>query len=180
MGAGQVEKQACWRMTDFAQMRISFIFLRFIFYLFILFIFGCIRSFSCGTRNLRWGMWDLSLWRTGSSLQCTDSLSRCTGFSLVAACGFFLFSSCGAQAPGRVGSVVCSTQALYSRHVSSAVVASGLSCPTACGILLPGPGIEPVPPALQGEFFTTWTTREVPRWGFKSWVLKILPSLGTH
>ena len=34
----------------------------------------------------------------------------CTGFSLAVACGFSL-SSCGAWAPGRVGFVVCGTQA---------------------------------------------------------------------
>ena len=28
-------------------------------------------------------------------------------------------------------------------------------CPMACGILVPGPGIEPVPPALEGRFLTT-------------------------
>ena len=31
----------------------------------------------------------------------------------------------------------------------------GLSCPKACGILIPGPGIEPVSPALVGGFLTT-------------------------
>ena len=56
----------------------------------------------------------------------------------VAACR--LLSSCGAQAPKRAGSVV---------------VAHGLSCPVACGILVPRPGIEPVSPALQDGFLTT-------------------------
>ena len=50
------------------------------------------------------GMQDLSLQRMCSSLWCA-------GFSLVAACGFSL-SSCGAQAPGRVGSVVCGMWAI--------------------------------------------------------------------
>ena len=59
------------------------------------------------------------------------------------------------QAPERVGSVVCGTRALSLRRESSVVVARGLSCPTACGILLPQPGIEPVSPALEGRFFTT-------------------------
>ena len=70
-------------------------------------------------------MWDLSLWRTG--------------FSLVVVCSFSL-SSCGVWAPGHVGSVV---------------VAHGLSCPAACGILVPRAGMEPASPALEGEFFTT-------------------------
>ena len=32
---------------------------------------------------------------------------------------------------------------------------SGLSCPVACGILVPRPGAEPVSPALEGVFLTT-------------------------
>ena len=78
----------------------------------------------------------------------------CMGFSLVVACGFSL-SSCGARAPEHVGSVVCGTRALALRRASSVVVARGLSCPTACGILVPQPEIEPVSPALEGRFFTT-------------------------
>ena len=58
--------------------------------------------------------------------------------SFVVASG--LLSSCGAWAPERVGSVV---------------VARGLSCPVACGIFVPSPGIEPTPPALEGRFLTT-------------------------
>ena len=45
----------------------------------------------------------------------------------------------GAQAPKRVDSVVA---------------ACTLSCPTACAILVPCPGLEPAPPALQGRFLT--------------------------
>ena len=32
----------------------------------------------------------------------------------------------------------------------------------ACGILAPWPGIEPTPPALEGEVYNHWTTRVVP------------------
>ena len=67
-----------------------------------------------------------------------DSL-LCTGFSLVVACGFSL-SSYGAWVPEHVGSVVCNMRAL--------VEAQELSCPAACGILVPRPGIEPAFPAL--------------------------------
>ena len=79
----------------------------------------------------------------------------------------FLFSSCGAQAQGRVGSVVvvrvlesvgsavCGTQPLQLRRASSVAVVCGPSCPVACGILVPLPGIEPASPALEGGFFTT-------------------------
>ena len=48
-----------------------------------------------------------------------------------------LLSSCGAWAPGRVGYVVCGTQALSLRHASSVVVVRGLNCPVAHGILVP-------------------------------------------
>ena len=44
---------------------------------------------------------------------------------------------------------------LYSCGAGSVVVAHRLSCYTARGILVPGPGIEPVSPALQGGFLTT-------------------------
>ena len=106
--------------------------------------FGCIRSqlrhvgsfvvawaFHCGTRV------SLQLWHVG--------------FSLVVVCRFSL-SSCGTWAPGHVGSVVCGT---WDLSLSSVVVARRLSCPTACGILVPQPGIEPTSPALDGGFFTT-------------------------
>ena len=32
----------------------------------------------------------------------------------------------------------------------------------ACGILVPQPGIEPVPPAVKAQSLNPWTTREVP------------------
>ena len=37
---------------------------------------------------------------------------------------------------------------------ASVVVAHGLSCPKACGILVSGPGMEPMFPALAGGFLT--------------------------
>ena len=66
-----------------------------------------------------------------------------------------LLSSCGARAPKRKGSVVCGKRALYVRRTGLVVVARGLSCPKACGILVSRPGIEPAPPALEGRFLTT-------------------------
>ena len=41
------------------------------------------------------------------------------------------------------------------QSVGSVVVAHGLSCSVACGILVPGPGIEPMFLALAGGFLTT-------------------------
>ena len=49
----------------------------------------------------------------------------------------------------------CGTQDLQLWHAGSVVVALGLSCPVACGILVPRPGIEPTSPALEGGFLTT-------------------------
>ena len=51
--------------------------------------------------------------------------------SFVVACG--LLSSCGVQA----------------------LECTGLSCPMACGILFPRPGVNPASPALEGGFLTT-------------------------
>ena len=39
--------------------------------------------------------------------------------------------------------------------MGSVVVPHGLSCPVACGNLVPGPGIKPMSPALEGGFLTT-------------------------
>ena len=41
------------------------------------------------------------------------------------------------------------------------------SCFTACGISVPWPGIEPVPPAVEAQSLNHWTTREVP--GTSQW-----------
>ena len=42
----------------------------------------------------------------------------------------------------------------------SSIVALGLSCPVARGILVPRPGIEHVSPALKGEVLTTGPPRK--------------------
>ena len=77
------------------------------------------------------------LWlrRAGATLRCGAQASRCGGFSC-----------CGARALGAWASVV---------------VARGLSsCGARASLLrgmwdLPGPGLEPVSPALAGGFLTT-------------------------
>ena len=108
----------------------------------------CIYSFSFFF-SFFWG------WGAASGLSCSAaSWLQCSSFSLVVVCGFSL-CSCGTQAPGCMGSVVCGVQALLLRHASSAVLVHGLNCPAACGILVPRPGIEPASPALEGGFFTT-------------------------
>ena len=77
--------------------------------------------------DLHCGTWDLSLQRAGSSLRHAGSR----------ACGL---SSCGMWALECAGSVVAACR---------------LSCPVACGILVPRPGIKPMSPALEGGFLTT-------------------------
>ena len=73
-----------------------------------------------------------------SGLSCsTRDLLCSTQASLVAVPGL---STCGAWAP---------------EHVGSVVVVCGLSCPVACGILVPQPGIKPASPALEGGLLTT-------------------------
>ena len=44
---------------------------------------------------------------------------------------------------------------LLLQFTDSLVVKHGLGCSMACGILVPAPRIEPVPPTLQGEFLPT-------------------------
>ena len=58
---------------------------------------------------------------------CSARASHCSGFS------------CGAQAPGHTGISSCGSQTWLLRGMWD----------------LPGPGIEPVSPALAGVFFTT-------------------------
>ena len=64
-----------------------------------------------------------------------------------------LFSSCGAWASHRSG--FCCFGALAVGYWASVVMVHRLSCPAACGILVPGPGMESVSLALAGEFLTT-------------------------
>ena len=72
----------------------------------------------------------------------------------VEACG--LLSSCGVQLFSLslwcAGSKVRGLRSWG--HSGSLLEACGLSCPAACGILVPRPGIEPASPALEGGFFT--------------------------
>ena len=63
-----------------------------------------------------------------------------------------LLSSCRAMAPQCTG---------------SGVVAHGPNCSAACGILVPGPGIEHVSPALAGKFLTNGPPGKSPVLVFK-------------
>ena len=69
-------------------------------------------------------------------------LSLVTMSGTVVLCGLLIVvaSRCRAQTLG---------------HVNSEVAACRLNCSAACGILVPGPGIEPMSLALAGRFLTT-------------------------
>ena len=49
----------------------------------------------------------------------------------------------------------CRRKALYLWYSGSVEAVPMLSCPMACGILVPQPGIKSVPPALEDGFLTT-------------------------
>ena len=115
-----------------ANLRISFFF--------FLNFFGCV-----GSLLLRAGF--LQLWRAGATLCCSARASYCGGFSC-----------CEAQALGTRASVVvahglssCSSRALEHRVSSCGAQAQLLHSMWD----LPGPGFEPVSPALAGGFLTT-------------------------
>ena len=83
---------------------------------------------------------------------CTRAFSSCSERGLLSRCGVWAspcsgFPCCRAQALGGVGSVV---------------VGHGFSCSVAWKDL-PGPGSEPVSPALAGGFLTTGPLGRSPR-----------------
>ena len=72
--------------------------------------------------------------------------------------GFFLVEGHGLRSV---------TQASLSlRGGGSVAVAHELSCPAACGILVPPPEIEPMSPALEGRFSTIEPPGKSPICGF--------------
>ena len=121
-------------------------------FMFYLFIFGCIvSSLRCAGFSLRCA---------GFSLQCTGFSLQCAGFSLrwlllLRSTGsrHTGFSSCGTRASVVVarGISSCGSRALGRRLSSCGARAKLLR-----GMWdLPGSGLEPVSPALEGRFLTT-------------------------
>ena len=118
----------------------------FILFCFLIYLFICLfLNFGCvGSSLLRAGF--LQLRRAGAALRCGAQASHCGGFSC-----------CGARALAARASVVaarglssCGSWALE-RRLSS--------CGAQAQLLrdmwdLPGPGLEPVSPALAGGFLT--------------------------
>ena len=127
-------------------------FLFFLINFFLKFIFGCF-----GSSLLRAGF--LQLGRAGATLRCGVRASHCSGFSC-----------CGAQALGAWASLVvarglsnCGSQVLECRLSSC-----GAQAQLHHGMWdLPGPGLEPVSPALAGGFLTTVPPGELPFFFFQ-------------
>ena len=66
------------------------------------------------------------------------------------------FSNCTSQGLLWLQCAAFSCYRAWTLECTGSVVAMhGLSCPMACGILVPQPEIEPISPALEGEFLTT-------------------------
>ena len=70
---------------------------------------------------------------------CEQAFARCGEWGLLSGCGTWA-SHCGARALERTGFQSCGVR--------------GPCCPTACRILVPGPGVKPMSPALTGRFLT--------------------------
>ena len=136
---------SCGRLVNWEDLKIIIIVLYFIYiyiyiYIFNLFIFGCIGPLILRADSLQ-------LWWAGATLRCGAQDSHCGGFSCW-----------GAQALGTWASAVvarglssCGSQALDRRLSSCGAQAQplhGMWDP-------PGPGLEPVSPALAGGPLTT-------------------------
>ena len=109
-------------------------------YLFYLFIFGCVGSSLPLTGFLQLG-------QAGATLCCGVQASHCGGFSC-----------CGARALGTWASVVAARglSSCGSRALEHRLSSCGTRAYLLCGMWdLPGPGIEPMSPALAGGFSTT-------------------------
>ena len=72
--------------------------------------------------------------------------------NLLESCEIFCWGACTLSS--------CGMQAL--EHTGSVVALRRLSCFTACGILVPQPGMKPTSPCIAGRILSHWTTREVP------------------
>ena len=83
----------------------------------------------------------------------------CPCWVFITACGLSLVVASGSYSLVAVHRLQIAglllLQSKGSRHVGSTVVVHRLSCPVACGILVPRPGIEPMSPVLAGRFLTT-------------------------
>ena len=110
-----------------------------------------------------WSGKDSGAWHTWVNF-CDAPLTSCktVGFCFTTFF-FFLIYLCGcigSQLPHVASSLWCKGFCLIVACglLGSVLVMNWLRCPTRCGILVPWPGIEPMSPALEGEF----STREPP------------------
>ena len=64
-----------------------------------------------------------------------------------------------------LGLIPAACELFWFRCRVSAVAGYRLSCPSTCGLLVPGPGIKPASPALEGRFLTTGPPGKSLRFG---------------
>ena len=88
-----------------------------------------------------------------------------------------LLSLCGAQASHCGGFSYCGVQDLGCAGFFSSVV-HRLSCPTACGVLVPGPRMELILPAAEAGSLNHLTSREVP--GMPLFLIKLAKPVPKH
>ena len=88
----------------------------------------------------------------GQGCQVEEFFLVCVCCVFIVVCETLLLRSTGSRAHG--------LQELW--HMGSLVVACGLSCPVACGILVPWSGTEPTVPCIGSWLLNPWTTRQVP------------------
>ena len=120
----------------------------------------------------------LGQWRVGVSLSdgpdcfpsiCTAShphQQRVTALISARLCQLlFVFNICLFLASS--GLVVARGTGFSPGHVGPFIAALGLSCPVACGIVVPQLGMEPMFPALEGRFLTTGSQGKSPNSCFR-------------
>ena len=86
---------------------------------------------------------------------CRSARALCCCTQAFSGCGKQeLLSSCSSRA-SHCGCFSCCRVWALGHTWPTVVVAQGLNCSSACGILIPWPGIEPESPGLAGRFLTT-------------------------
>ena len=132
--------QQLFSFPDLSSHHHIFLWLGLFFFFFNGFIFGCV-----GSSLLCAGF--LQLQQTGATLRCSVRASHCGGFSC-----------CGAQALSVQASVVVAhgLQQLWLAASKHRLSSCGARAQLLRGMWdLPGPGLEPMSPALAGGFLTT-------------------------
>ena len=113
----------------------------------------------------------LPLWKGSLSPKDSKDLRNKAGGALIAVSIFKMLIYLIYLA---ASSLSCFMQYLSLWHSASLVTVHGLNCSEPHGILVPGPGIEPMSPALQGRFLSTGLSEKSPQYLFWSITLNYL------